>query len=214
MNIKKIGHCCLVIDTENTRILTDPGTFTVAEHTAVAGVDVILITHEHADHLHTDSLKDIVAHNPEAQVVTNSSVGAVIGEVGVEYTVLEGSDTSDVAGVALEALDEKHAEIYDEVGQVQNTGYFIDNKLFYPGDAYAEPNKDVDVLALPVAGPWCRIADAIRYALRVKPNTAFPVHDGLLAEDRIGPHHRVPDNVLSENGIEFVAMVAGDERSF
>ena len=70
--------------------------------------------------------------------------------------------------------DGKHAEIFEEYGQVQNTGYFIENKLFYPGDAYTEPGKVVDVLALPVAGPWCKSAEAIAYAIRVQPKKAFP----------------------------------------
>ncbi len=30
MKIKKIGHCCLIIETKGVRIMTDPGTFTTA----------------------------------------------------------------------------------------------------------------------------------------------------------------------------------------
>ena len=67
---------------------------------------------------------------------------------------------------------------------------------------------------LPVAGPWCKIPDAIRYALAVKPKKAFPVHDGMLQNDRIGSSHKVPEKVLAEHGIEFVIMNEGDERGF
>lgn len=31
---------------------------------------------------------------------------------------------------------------------VQNTGYFINDKLFYPGDALTNPNKEIEILAL------------------------------------------------------------------
>jgi L-ascorbate metabolism protein UlaG (beta-lactamase superfamily) len=31
MKIKKIGHCCLVIETNGKRIMTDPGSFTIEE---------------------------------------------------------------------------------------------------------------------------------------------------------------------------------------
>jgi hypothetical protein len=46
------------------------------------------------------------------------------------------------------------------------------------------------------------------------PKKAFPVHDGMLQSDRIGASHRIPEKVLTENGIEFVAMNDGDEREF
>jgi len=214
MNIKKIGHCCLLIKTGNITILTDPGAFTVDLHKDVTGIDIVLVTHEHADHLHVESLKEIIANNPEAKVITNTSVGKLIEAEGIEYEVLEGKDTKEYLNTLIEAHDAKHEEIYEEVGQVQNTGYFIDNKLFYPGDAYCDPEKDVDVLALPVAGPWCKIPDAIRYALKLKPNKVFPVHDGMLQEDKIGGSHKVPENVLKENGIEFIPMLNGDEKEF
>ena len=97
---------------------------------------------------------------------------------------------------------------------MQNTGYFVDNKLFYLGDSFRNPEKPVDILALPVAGPWCKIPDAIRYALIVKPKKVFPVHDGMLQVERIGPVHKIPEKVLSENGIEFIAMNYGEEKEF
>lgn len=214
MNIKKIGHCCLLIKTKNVTILTDPGSFTVDAHKEVAGIDIVLITHEHADHLHVDSLKHIVSKNPKAKVITNSSVGKLIAGQGIEYEILEGKDTKEFLNIIIEAYDAKHEEIFEEIGQVQNTGYFIDSKLFYPGDAYCNPNKPVDILALPVAGPWCKILDAIRYALEVKPNKAFPVHDGMLQVDKIGGSHAIPNKVLNENGIEFTPMLNGDEKEF
>lgn len=214
MNIKKIGHCCLLIKTENITILTDPGAFTVESHKDVKDIDLILITHEHADHLHVESLQQILSNNPEAKVVTNSSVGELIAGQGIEYEVLEGKNTKEFLNTIIEAHNAKHEEIFEEIGQVQNTGYFIDNKLFYPGDAYCDPEKDVDVLALPVAGPWCKIPDAIKYALRLKPKKAFPVHDGMLQGDKIGGSHAIPNKVLNENGIEFIPMVNGDEKEF
>lgn len=213
MTIKKLGHCCLLIKTNNLTILTDPGNFSVAQNT-LAGIDIVLITHEHADHLHTDSLKEVLKHNPQARVITNTGVGKKLDEIGVPYEILEGRAQTEIRGVTIEAFDGKHEEIFEEIGQVQNTGYFIDQILFYPGDSFHNPEKPVDILALPVAGPWCKIADAVRYALAVKPKKAFPVHDGMLHKDRIGSYHKVPEKVLSEHGIEFVIMNEGDEREF
>ena len=213
MTLKKLGHCCLLIKTNNLTILTDPGNFSVAQN-ALTGIDIVLITHEHADHLHTDSLKEVLKHNPQARVITNTGVGKKLDEIGVPYEILEGRAQTEIQGVTIEAFDGKHEEIFEEIGQVQNTGYFIDQTLFYPGDSFHNPEKPVDILALPVAGPWCKIADAVRYALAVKPKRAFPVHDGMLQKDRIGSYHKVPEKVLAEHGIEFIVMNEGDEKEF
>ncbi len=213
MQIKKIGHCCLLIKTNNITILTDPGNFSTDQN-LVTGIDLVLITHEHTDHLHIGSLQEIIKNNPTVQVVTNSSVGKKLDEMNIAYTILEGKNTTEILNTLIEAFDSKHEEIFEDLGQVQNTGYFIDNKLFYPGDSYANPHKEIDTLALPVAGPWCKISDAIRYALEIKPKKAFPVHDGQLQGDKIGGSHKMPEKVLNENGIEFIIMNAGDEKEF
>jgi L-ascorbate metabolism protein UlaG (beta-lactamase superfamily) len=213
MTIKKLGHCCLLIRTGGLTILTDPGNFSTEQNT-LTGVDVVLITHEHADHFHTESVQAIIKNNPDCQVITNSGVGKKLDELGISYTILEGRNASKVGAVAFEAFDCRHEEIFEEIGQVQNTAYMIDGRLFYPGDSYCIPEKSVEILALPVAGPWCRISEAIRYALAVRPAHAFPVHDGMLEPTRIGPAHSIPEKVLSEHGIHFVPMNAGDERDF
>ncbi|MEI7777141.1 MAG: MBL fold metallo-hydrolase [bacterium] len=213
MKIKKIGHCCLLIQTNNLTILTDPGMFSV-EQNSVTGIDVVLITHEHADHFHVESLQEILKNNPDAKVITNSGVGKKLDEKGIAYSIIEDREATSIKGVVIEAFDGRHEEIFEEIGRVQNTGYFVDNKLFYPGDSFRNPEKLVDVLALPVAGPWCKIPDAIRYALSVKPKKVFPVHDGMLQIERIGSAHKIPEKVLSENGIEFITMNGGDEKEF
>ncbi len=214
MKIKKIGHCCLVIDIHGLRILTDPGEFTAKLHSDLANIDIILITHEHGDHIHVDSLEEIVVNNPGAVVVTNTATAKLLDEKGMAYKVLEGRDSEVFNDVKFEAYDAKHEEIFEDFGQVQNTGYFIAEKLFYPGDAYCNPEKEVDILALPVAGPWCNIKDAVTYALQVSPRVAFPVHDGMLQEDKIGGSHKVPENILGANKIKFVPMKAGEEHDF
>lgn len=213
MNIKKIGHCCLLIKTDRITILTDPGVFSTGQNT-VTGIDLILITHEHADHFHIDSLKEVLKNNPQAQVVTNSGVGTKLKELNIPFSLLEGQQTTSIKEVLIEAFDGKHGEVFEELMQVQNTGYFIDSKLFYPGDSYIYPNKPVEVLALPVAGGWCKVPEFMRYVLEVKPKIAFPVHDGYFLPGRFGVSHKIPNEELPKHGIEFVIMNEGDEREF
>src|SRR6185312_9669397 len=77
MKIKKIGHCCLVIETKGVRIMTDPGMFSTAQNEE-KNIDIVAITHEHGDHFHIESLKAIIANNPAVTVITNSAVGKLL----------------------------------------------------------------------------------------------------------------------------------------
>ena len=207
MKITKIGHCCLVIEEGVVKILTDPGLFSTGQDD-VSGVDAVLITHEHGDHLHVESLKKVVSNNPKIRVITNSSVGKILEKANLVHDVVQGSDTTEVNGVIIGAHDGKHEEIYGDFGIVQNTGYFIGERLFYPGDSYTNPGKPVDILTVPAAGPWCRVKDAIDYAKGVSPKHAFPVHDGVLS--RPGSAHSHIERELTAVGINFVSLLEGD----
>lgn len=213
MKITKFGQCCLLIEIAGKRILTDPGRFT-KDQNELRDIDLVLITHEHADHFHIESLKVILEHNPEAQVITNSGVGKLLEEARIAYTVVEGRATASPAGITLDAYDGPHAEIFEEFGQVQNTGYFIADTLFYPGDAYTNPERPVPVLALAVAGPWCKSTDAIRYALEVKPEKTFPVHDWLLNDDGIAVTYGVFETNLAKHNINFIRLGNGETGEF
>ena len=210
MKIKKLGHCCLVIEVDGKRIMTDPGSWTVEEQKKEFNIDLIIITHEHQDHIHIESLKKIIENNPNVKIVTNKGVGKLLDIEGVKYEVLESKIVKEVCGVELEAHDCRHEEIFEEYGQVQNTGYFISKRLFYPGDAFYNPGKPVEILALPVAGPWTNIKSAINYALEIKPKYAFPVHDGNSLS--FGTAHRVPELVLPKFEIVFKNLEDHEEE--
>jgi L-ascorbate metabolism protein UlaG (beta-lactamase superfamily) len=91
MKITKIGHCCLLIEEARKRIMTDPGMFTVGEH-ELENIDIIVYTHEHGDHFHLESLKELVAKNPEVTIIANSAVGKLLEEAEITYETLEGTD--------------------------------------------------------------------------------------------------------------------------
>ena len=212
MKIKKIGHCCLVIETNGKRIMTDPGSFTDKQNEE-QNISLILITHEHGDHLHVDSLKKVLEKNPNATIITNDGVGKLLEEAGIKYQVLKDKTATDFEGIEIEAHDCKHEEIFQDFGQVLNTGFFIDKRLFYPGDSFYNPGKIVEILALPVAGPWMRIKDAINYAIEVKPKICFPVHDGMM--NSFGLSHKIPELVLtSVANITFKTFTENKEEEF
>jgi L-ascorbate metabolism protein UlaG (beta-lactamase superfamily) len=213
MKITKFGHCCLLLEIDGVKLLTDPGTMSTGEG-AVTGLDAIVITHEHADHFHIDSVKAILANNPTAVVVTNAAVGALLAKENIAFTKVEDGESTEVKGIAIVGSGRTHAEIYGPIS-VENTGFLIGGKFFFPGDNFHNPGVAVDVLALPMAGPWMKLSEAIDYAKAVKPRVAFPVHDGIynpafanMFNARMGPM------LLNPAGIEFVALSAGETKEF
>ena len=212
MKIKKLGHCCLVIEENGKRIMADPGSWTIEEQILEKNIDLIIITHEHGDHIHVESLKKIIENSPNVKIITNSGVGKILDEAGAEYEILENKKIKEFFGIEFEAHECKHEEIFEEIGQVQNTGFFIGKRLFYPGDSFYNPLKKVEILALPCAGPWTSIKDATNYALKINPEICFPVHDGMLKQ--FGSNHKILEKVLTEKGIIFKNFEDKNEEEF
>lgn len=211
MKITKLGHCCLLIEEAGKKLLTDPGSYSELQN-EIKGIDFVLITHEHQDHLHIDSLKTVLENNPQARVVTNMAVAKLLDEAGIDYELIADNETKKLGEVAVQASEAEHAEIHSEWPKVLNSGFFIADKLFYPGDALIDPKREVEILALPVAGPWIKIGEAIDYALQLKPKHAFPVHDAGLKQPGIA--HKAPSTVLPKHGISFDVIGEGECREY
>jgi L-ascorbate metabolism protein UlaG (beta-lactamase superfamily) len=212
MKIKKLGHCCMVIEPqEGLRIMTDPG---APDYSGLPvneqGISAVLITHEHSDHLHIDSLKTILQNNPSAIVITNTSVGKLLDAEGIKYNLVEEGQNFEISGTEIKGFGSLHAEIYEKFGQVQNTGYMVD-KFCYPGDSFNYPDADVEILAFPVMGPWMRMKDAIDYVKKINPRIAFPVHDAPI-KDFAKFIYTIPEHFLGEAGIEFKKLELGKEE--
>ena len=211
MKVKKIGHCCFVVDIGGHRIMTDPSEVNYGgDSVTERDVSAVLITHEHADHLHIETLKEILKNNPNAIVISNTSVGKLLTEAGIGFTKVEDGEGYDFNGIAIKGFGNMHAQIYEDYGQVQNTGFMI-NDLCYPGDSFNLPNAKVDILALPVFGPWMKMKDAIDYAKELKPRICFPVHDAPL-KPFAGFIYKIPEHFLSLVGIGFRKLEIGKEE--
>lgn len=209
MKIKKFGHCCFLAEPkEGVRIMTDPGEYSSLQNEE-KNISAVLITHEHSDHLHIESLKKVLENNPKCIVITNSSVGLLLQEAGISYLKLEEGEKYNLQGVEISAFGNIHAEVYETLPRVQNTGYMIDD-LCYGGDAFSYPDARVDILALPVNGPWMKLCEAIDYAQHINPRVVFPVHDAYI-HDWADFIWRIPENVLLEYGIKFKKLELGKE---
>ena len=215
MHITKLGHCCLILDINGVKIITDPGSFTDTQDKET-GVHILLITHEHGDHYHVGSVKNIVTNNPDIEVVCNKAVAALIAKENIpcKVNVVGDGESATLAGIVIEGFGTEHAIIYGDsgVGKCENTGYMVAGKFYFPGDNFHAPGKPVDVLALPVAGPWMKISECIDFAKLIKAPKAFGVHDGMIVPDFRGFTVMLLKNFVPDT--EYTALVDGESKEF
>ena len=139
MYITKFGHSCLLVEEKGVRIVIDPGEYSTMQN-EVREVDAILITHEHQDHMDMGSLKAILANSPDAKIVTNGGAGKMLAKEGIGYQEIRDSESMTIKDVLIEAFGNDHAVIHSSIPIIPNTGFFIANKFFYPGDAFVYPH--------------------------------------------------------------------------
>jgi L-ascorbate metabolism protein UlaG (beta-lactamase superfamily) len=203
MNITKFGHSCLFIEEQDLRAIVDPGIFSTMQN-QLHDIDVLIITHEHDDHCDINSVAAIVKNNPDVTILTNASVSEKLKAEGITSQIVQHGDVVRKKDIAIEFFGRDHAIIHSSIPLFQNVGFFIAGRFFYPGDAFTDPERPVDILALPVQGPWLKIAESIDYALALKPKICFPTHDGLMKNP--GATHAIPKRVLTEYGIHFEVL--------
>ena len=134
-------------------------------------------------------------------------MGRLLDAENISHRLLEHGNNEEIRGVSIEAFGDVHAELYPNLPPVVNTGYMIAGRFFYPGDAFTNPGVNVEILALPVAGPWLKLSEALEYAISLKPKISFPVHDGML-KFFLG-YHTLPPQVLKAAGIDFSVLEEG-----
>ena len=181
MQITKFGHACVRVEHAGQRIVIDPGVFT--EVGAVDGADVVLITHEHADHYHPDHLRATSARIYTIEAVA-ARIRADAPDLGDRLTVVTPGETLDL-GVPVEVVGEKHAVIHPDYPRFDNSGYLLTlgaERVYHPGDALTGPGVPVDVLLAPVSAPWLRIGDAIDFVRSVGAPRNLAIHDRVYSE--------------------------------
>ena len=120
-----------------------------------------------------------------------------------------------------------HAPIHSGLPRVRNvTLLFTEDggTVYHPGDSLDLPNLDsatlgqdggstpgiLDVLCVPVSGPWLRLADAIDFIHDAEPRIVIPIHDGNNSE----PGNQLAQMRLSDTAlagpIEYRRLAPGE----
>lgn len=176
MIVTHLGHACVLVETEQARILIDPGTMSSFEE--VRNLDAVLVTHQHDDHVDTSRLGALLAANRGATLVVDSDTARVVSDLPAHVVARPGERLS-FGGTTVDVRGGLHAAVYADVPGCTNCAYLIDEgALFHPGDSFFIPDDDVDVLAVAVDGPWLKLAEAIDYVHAVSPRVAVPIHEG------------------------------------
>lgn len=179
MHITHLGHACLLVETEHARVLLDPGTES-AGFEELRDLTAILVTHQHDDHVDVARLRDLTAANPATPILVEGETAARLD--GIPHRVVEPGDRVDLDGLGIDVVGGAHAHIYEQWPVFGNVGYVLDAGAFYhPGDALLDPGVAIDVLALPISGPWLKLGDAIGMLRAISPRVAVPMHEAALA---------------------------------
>ncbi len=205
MKLTKYEHACMVIEKGDSRLVIDPGGFTMPL-TDLDGVVAIVITHEHADHWTAEQLTRILDGNKGARILGPAGVAAAAEGFAVE-TVAPG-DSVSIEPFELKFFGGQHAVIHSSIPIVDNVAVLVDDNFYYAGDSYALPGVEVGTLAVPVGAPWLKIGDVIDYVEAIKPRRSLPVHEAVLSTIGKNMANARVEAATVKGGGEFYALDA------
>jgi L-ascorbate metabolism protein UlaG (beta-lactamase superfamily) len=214
----------VLLELGGVRLLTDPvlrrGVAHLRRHGArpevPTGVDAVLISHLHHDHLDLRSLRRLGAR---PRVIAPRGAGPLLRRAGFGAHELGQGESAEVDGVRIDAVRAVHSSRRWPVGGPtgEPLGFVVRDgpSVYFAGDTDLFPEMaslaPLDVALLPVAGWGPRVgpghldpSGAARAAALLGARVAIPIHWGTL-------HPRLSrrGSWFSDPADEFAAQVAG-----
>jgi len=184
LEITFIGHGTLMFKYNGTIIHIDPvGRY--ADYAKMPKADLILITHEHGDHLDPQAIEKI--RKGGTRIVLNENAAQQVSD-GI---VMKNGDTRTVGGLKIEAVpaynivhERSEGVPYHPKGA--GNGYILalsDKRVYVAGDTENIPEmkriKNIDIAFLPMNLPYTMTPEMVADAARVfKPKILYPYHYG------------------------------------
>ena len=182
MKLTKHEHACVVLEKDGARFVIDPGAFSPNAADIISGADAILITHEHADHVHEGAITEALGARPELAVYAPAAMAGMFSAHAGQFTPVAAGDEFTIGDFTISVHGFDHAVIHPDIPVIANVGYLIDSSVYHPGDAYFVPEASVTTLLLPTSGPWMKLGEAADYVRAVRPQHMVSIHDLLLSD--------------------------------
>ena len=184
LKITLIGHGTLMFTFGGKVIHVDPvGQY--ADYRKLPKADLMLITHEHRDHLDAKVVE--MLRQPGTEIVlTQAAAGQVAGGI-----VMANGEVKTVAGLTIEAVPAYNLVHKRDSGELfhpkgQGNGYVITfggQRVYVAGDTENTPEmkalKNIDIAFLPMNLPYTMTPEMVADAARAfKPKILYPYHFG------------------------------------
>ena len=179
-----IGHGTLMFAFEGKIIHVDPWS-KLADYSKLPKADLVLVTHEHQDHLDTGAIKELRKEGTEV-VATAVAAPQIPG-----CLVMKNGETKTVQGLRIEAVPAYNLVNKRPDGQPfhpkgSGNGYVItfgDKRVYVAGDSENTPEMKaltgLDCAFLPMNLPYTMTPDMVADAARAfKPKILYPYHRG------------------------------------
>jgi L-ascorbate metabolism protein UlaG (beta-lactamase superfamily) len=184
LEITFIGHGTLMFEYGGKIIHVDPWN-NLADYSTLPKADIVLVTHEHHDHLDPKAIKR-VSKDKTAVILTETAASEVSGG-----TVMKNGDVKTIEGIRIEAVPAYNIINMRSEGvpfhpKGQGNGYvltFGDTRVYVAGDTENIPEmenlKDIDIAFLPMNLPYTMTPEMVADAARkFKPKILYPYHYG------------------------------------